>query len=120
MGLKSYRELLVWQKGIDLAVRVYKLTSAFPDNEKFGLVSQMRRAGYSISSNIAEGYGRKDSKDFTRFLKIALGSSYELQTQVEIAKRIGFVNDDTFCVINNDIDEVGKMLNTLIVKRSKA
>jgi len=86
METKSFRELIVWQKARDLAVEIYRLTEGFPKSELFGLTSQMRRAAISISSNIAESYGRFHRKDKDHFLVIAFGSGSELESQLEIAK----------------------------------
>ena len=84
--MNSYRDLIVWQKAMVLVTLVYKLSKKFPEDEKFGLTSQIKRSSVSIPSNIAEGYGRKYSKDYSRFLQMARGSLYECQTQFEIAK----------------------------------
>jgi four helix bundle protein len=81
--MKSYRDLIVWQKAMSLVVDVYKITEYFPDAEKFGLTSQIKRCSVSIPSNIAEGYGRNYTKDYIRFLQIARGSLFECQTQLE-------------------------------------
>jgi len=86
----SYRDLKVWQKAMDLVVRIYELTRSFPQNEVYGLTSQLRRAAVSVPSNIAEGKGRSD-KDFSRFLLQARGSVWELETQVEIANRLRYL-----------------------------
>ena len=90
--IKSYRELIIWQKSIQLVTNVYKLTRSFPKEELFGLTSQMRRCAISIPSNIAEGFGRNSQGDFKRFLNIALGSTYELQTQIEISFNLEYLN----------------------------
>ena len=82
--MKRYRDLIVWQKGVDMVVGIYDVTRLLPDEEKWGLVSQMRRCAISIPSNIAEGYGRGATRDYSRFLKIAAGSCNELETQLEI------------------------------------
>ena len=91
--MKSFKDLEVWKLSIDFVEDVYKLTSAFPGNEKFGLVSQMRRAAVSISSNIAEGQGRKNSKEFIQFLYIAKGSLAEIETQLIICERLGYTSN---------------------------
>ncbi len=88
----SYRDLIVWQKGMLLCKEVYLLTQNFPKEEIYGLTSQMRRSVISIPSNIAEGRGRNSDKEFIRFLQIALGSIYELQTQLELAFELGYTN----------------------------
>jgi four helix bundle protein len=86
----SYRELEVWKRSIELSVVTYKLTGEFPSDERFGLTSQLRRASVSIASNIAEGYGRATKGEFKQFVGIARGSALELQTQLVIAKELGF------------------------------
>jgi four helix bundle protein len=94
MGARSYRDLTVWQKAIGLVELVYKETSSFPPDESYGLCNQMRRCAVSIPSNIAEGQGRNSHKEFKRFLRIALGSLAELDTQLEISLRLGYVDED--------------------------
>jgi four helix bundle protein len=89
--MKSFRELLVWQKGIEVVTRVYAVTGRFPKAETYGLTDQARRAAVSIPANIAEGYGRQSTQDYIRFLLIARGSLYELQTHMEIAGRLGYL-----------------------------
>ena len=111
----SYRDLIVWQKGMLLCKEVYLLTQNFPKEEIYGLTSQMRRSVISIPSNIAEGRGRNSDKEFIRFLQIALGSIYELQTQLELAFELGYTNSIEN-LINLSI-EIEKMLNSLITKK---
>ena len=112
MQVHNYEKLTVWQKAMDLVEAVYKETVVFPESEKYGLVSQMRRAAVSIPSNIAEGSRRSTKKDFRHFLIIAFGSGSELETQIKIAIRIGFLKkDSTMGVL---LDEVMKMLNKLV------
>src|SRR3954467_3143495 len=89
--MHGYRELKVWQKGIDISLAVYRLTDQFPQRELYGLSSQMRRAAISISSNIAEGHARGQTKDLIRFLGISRGSVAELETQLIIAEQLGYV-----------------------------
>ncbi len=91
--MKSYRDLEVWSLSMDLVEDVYRETGKFPDEERFGLSSQMRRAAVSIPSNIAEGSGRKNAKEFIQFLYIAKGSLAELETQIEIAHRLNYMRD---------------------------
>ncbi|MBI5816918.1 MAG: four helix bundle protein [Candidatus Yonathbacteria bacterium] len=112
MQVHSYEKLTVWQKAMDLVEAVYKETIVFPESEKYGLVSQMRRAAVSIPSNIAEGSRRSTKKDFRHFLIIAFGSGSELETQIRIAVRIGFLKKDSTMGIV--LDEVMRMLNKLI------
>jgi len=112
--LKSYKELIVWQKSMVLVKDIYKLTSAFPENEKYGLVSQMRRAAVSIPSNIAEGWGRLSRKSYIHFLRISRGSLFELETQILITKELNYISDSENS--ENIIIEISKMLNSLIRK----
>ena len=115
---QSYKELVVWQKAIDLTVAVYQLTKKFPKDELFGLVSQMRRASVSIASNIAEGEGRKSKKEFSRFLGISLGSKAELETQFILCERVGLADKSEISLIKNSLDEVGRMLAKLKIKQN--
>jgi four helix bundle protein len=107
----DFKELKVWSKSMDLAVSIYGLTSKFPEEERFGLTSQLRRAAVSIPSNIAEGSSRGSNKEFFHFLRIADGSSAEVETQLLIASRLGFVNDDP---LSQHVVEIRKMLAGLI------
>src|SRR3989338_1456670 len=113
---KSYRDLIVWQKSVNLSVLIYKLTEKFPNEERYALTSQMRRAVVSIPSNIAEGRCRSTKKDFCHFLHIALGSAAELETQIEIAKRISKTAKLSYGAVESLLTEVMKMLNSLISK----
>ncbi len=92
--MKSYRDLIVWQKSVAMVTLVYKLLKQFPDDEKFGLISQIKRSSVSVPSNIAEGYGRYYSKDYCKFLQIARGSLYKMQTQLKIGINLEFVSED--------------------------
>ena len=116
--MNSYRDLIVWQKAMVLVTLVYKLSQKFPEDEKFGLTSQIKSSSVSIPSHIAEGYGRKYSKDYSRFLQMARGSLYECQTQFEIALNLDFVKSEDLKAINQISLEVEKMLNSLINKIS--
>lgn len=113
---RSYRDLIVWQKALDLVVEMYKVTDTFPEREKYALSSQMRRAAISIPSNIAEGRSRSTSKDFVHFLHMALGSSTELETQIIIAKRLNYVTDADFQGATQLLSEVCRMLHGIIRK----
>jgi len=108
--MKTYREIICWQKAIALVKSVYKLTNKFPHSEQFGLTSQLRRASVSIPSNIAEGFGRGSNKDFRRFLDIARGSLFELQTQLYIAKELEYINTELFDKIFEQRREVERIL----------
>lgn len=114
LPLHSHRELVVWQKAMDLVVRVYHLTEQFPRSEQYGLVSQMRRAAVSIPSNIAEGRSRGTRADFVQFLRIAHGSAAELTTQLELAQRISFVSMTDRALIEVLLIEITNMLNAMI------
>jgi four helix bundle protein len=112
----SYKELIVWQKATDLAVLIYELTDKFPREEIYGLTSQMRRAAVSIPSNIAEGRFRSTRKDYTQFLRIAYGSGAELETQIEIAKKLKKTKDLDYKQVELLLEEVMKMLNVILRK----
>jgi len=112
--IKTFRDLIVWQKAMDLVVKIYKVTNNFPDEEKYGLVSQLRRAGVSVSSNIAEGFGRNSNKTFVVFLNYSMGSLMEVETQLEISKRIEFISDEVFNELYEDCREVERLLSSLI------
>lgn len=114
--MKSYRDLIVWQKAMLLVVEIYQITRKLPDEEKFGLISQIRRSAISIPSNIAEGYGRNYTKDYIRFLQIARGSLFECQTQLEIAINLKFIVTSDMEPIAFISVEIEKMLNSLINK----
>lgn len=111
---KPHRRLKAWQLGMDIAIDVYKITEGFPSEEKFGLTSQMRRCGVSIPSNIAEGAARKSKKEFVNFLHISLGSLSELDTQLELARRLEFIDETTWKQFDNKLLEEDKVLSGLI------
>ena len=94
--MKSFRDLLIWQKAMHLVTKIYSETNSFPREELFGLTSQVRRCTISIPSNIAEGFGRETNKEFSRFLNIAISSLFEFQTQLEIAKNISYLSEEKF------------------------
>lgn len=112
----TYKDLIVWQKGIELVTEIYTLTSSFPKEEIYGLISQMRRSAISIPSNIAEGRCRGSKKDYLQFLRIAFGSGAELETQVVVAKRLYTTAQNDFSKVDSLLNEVMKMLNTMIRK----
>jgi len=103
----------VWKLSMDLVTNVYEITSKYPTEERYGLAQQMRRAAVSIPSNIAEGAARKSSKEFIQFLHISLGSLSELETQLEISKRLGFIRKDSIPDLNN-LNRIRQMLQGLI------
>lgn len=113
---KNYKELKIWQKGIEIVLGTYELTSLFPKEEKFGLTSQMRRCAISIPSNIAEGWGRDSKKSFINFLKIARASLLELETQFYIAKLLLLIEDNKEKSMMSLITEQSKMINGFINK----
>lgn len=119
MYIRSYKELIVWQKSIQLVKEVFLLTVIFPKSEIYGIIAQMRRAAVSIPSNIAEGYGRKSTKDYIRFYSIAFGSALELETQVIIAKELNFAKKEDFVKVDKLLEEVLKMLNKMTTQMKK-
>jgi four helix bundle protein len=108
--MHNFKDLKVWQKSVDLAVKIYKSTALFPNEEKFGMTSQMRRAGVSIPSNIAEGSAKTSKNSFANSLEISLGESFELETQIEISRRVGLMSENLSSEINEDIVEIQKMI----------
>lgn len=112
--MKTYRELDVWKKAMDMVVAVYNMTAAFPEKERCGLTSQIQRAAVSIPANIAEGYGRVHRGDYLHHLSIARGSLAELETHNTIAVRLGFVPREQAVPVWDMTQEIGKMLTTMI------
>ncbi len=112
--IRSYKDLFAWQRAFALGVEIYRLTAAFPSEEKFGLTSQLRRAGLSIASNIAEGYGRASRAEYIRFLRIARGSLYEVETQMLFAVEFKFVAVEQAESIAENINETARVLSGLI------
>lgn len=110
--IKSYKDLLIWQKGIKIVCLVYPLVKSFPQEELYALTSQIKRASVSIPSNIAEGYGRNTDKSFSHFLDISRGSLFEIETQLLIANELGFITNETlYTEILSQIEEESKMIN---------
>jgi len=116
MKIKSYKDLKIWNRSIELVTNVYDVTSLLPKNEIYGLTSQIRRSAISIPSNIAEGFTRYYNKEFRHFLYIALGSCAELETQLIIANRLKYLESDVKSKISNDLDIICKMITNLIKK----
>ncbi len=112
--VKSFRELVVWQRAIELTLEIYKVTKAFPKDESFGLTSQLRRAAVSVASNIAEGQGRKTKGEFVQFLCVARGSNAEVQTQLVIAQGLGYSDEVAIARCEALALEVAKMLNGML------
>jgi four helix bundle protein len=116
--VKSYKDLLIWQKGIEMVKEIYKLVRKFPKEETYVLSDQLKRAAISIPSNIAEGQARQHTLEFKQFLYISLGSLAELNTQLIIAKELGYINESALGEIENKIVELRKMISTLITRLS--
>ena len=114
--IQSYRDLQVWQRSMKLVTNVYQLTRSFPSDEQYGLSAQIRHCAVSIPSNMAEGYGRGTTNDYVRFLRISMGSMYELQTQLEIALSLGYATEDAFNPLYNETRDIERMLSALISK----
>lgn len=112
--MATFKGLLVWQKSMDLARLVYETTASYPSEEKFGLVSQLRRCAVSIPSNITEGHGRDSFNERVHFLYISSGSSNELETQIILSRDFGFIDEVAFQELTRLNDEVSKMLSSLI------
>ncbi len=114
--IRSFKDLIVWQRSMDLAVRIYRITQKLPASEQFGLTSQLRRAAVSIPSNIAEGYGRQSPGYYRQFLSISRGSLMELETQIDICERLEYLAQSDTEDIFKEITEISKMLTSLISK----
>ena len=112
--IRSHRDLIAWQKAMDLVVTIYEATKIFPKEETYGLTSQLRRASASIPANIAEGQGRRLTKEFQQFLANARGSLLEVDTHLELALRLGYLNQGKHSAIQEKVNEVGRLLNGLL------
>jgi four helix bundle protein len=119
LKMKNFKELKVWQKGVDIAINSYKLVETFPTTEKYSLNQQITRAAVSIPSNIAEGSSRSSEKEYARFLEISLGSSFELETQYLIAQKLNFGNQEVLLEGLQMLDEEQKMTMSFINKLKK-
>ena len=113
-AIRSYKDLIVWQKAIVLVEDCFATTANFPKGELYGLTSQMRRASVSIPSNIAEGFGRDQTGYFIQFLRVSMGSARELETQVIIAERVKFIEPDAASRLGTKCEEISKMLRALV------
>ena len=111
--MNNYKELKVWQKAVEFTVEIHKLTVSFPNHEQFGLTNQIRRAAYSIPSNIAEGAGRNSKKEFNHFLSIALGSTFEIETQLIIANKVNYIENHKLDDFLGNNSEIQKMIRGL-------
>lgn len=112
--IRSYRDLIVWQLAVRLGLDLYRVTSVFPDSERFGLISQIRRAAVSVASNIAEGYGRGTRQEYVRYLRMSRGSLYEIETQLAFAVELGFVQQQAFKQMEEKLAECGRVLAGLL------
>jgi len=112
--LKNYKELNVWQKSYQFCLEIYRVTQKFPKEERYGITSQIRRAAVSVPSNIAEGYGRKTTKEYIQFLYIAYGSNCELETQILLSGDLGYIETDKLEILRDGVEEVERMLKALI------
>lgn len=117
--IKSHRDLIVWQKAMELTVFIYHLTKHFPKEETYGLISQIRRASSSIPANIAEGQGRRSNREFQQFLANARGSLLELDTHLELSFRVGYINKNQHDDLREKISEAGRILNGLMRSLNK-
>ena len=114
--MRNFKQLLIWQKGFQIAVKAFHFTASFPKEEKFGLISQITRAAVSIPSNIAEGSSRTSSKDYNRFLEMSLGSSFETETQLLIAEAVNYGDKEKREELLKEIDEEQKMIMSFMSK----
>ena len=117
--MRDFRHYSVWNNAIDFTTKVYKITTEFPNSEKFGLSNQLQRAAVSIASNIAEGSSRSSEKDFAHFLEISLGSSFEVETQLLISKNLNYRSEEQYFQIIKDLSVLQKQLNQFINKLRK-
>ncbi len=112
--IKTFRDLKIWQQSMKLVTEIYRATSSFPEEEKYGLTSQLRRSSVSIPSNISEGFGRNSQGDFKRFVNISMGSLFELQTQIEVAKNLEFISKEIFENLYDNSREIVRMMSSFI------
>jgi len=112
--IRNFKDLKIWQRGVELVKLIYVITNSFPADEKYGLVSQMRRSAVSVPSNIAEGFMRRHNKEYKQFLYIVLGSLAELETQIIISKELNFITAEPYTSTLSAIDELNKMTTGLI------
>ncbi|GAA5041118.1 four helix bundle protein [Marivirga lumbricoides] len=112
--MHNFKKLKIWEKSMELSLLIYRITNDLPSEEKFGLTSQVRRCAVSIPSNIAEGSSRDSKKEFARFLSIAIGSSFELETQLLLSRKLNFITESDFNIVELSLTEIQKMLNSFI------
>ena len=117
--MRDFRKMMIWERSVKYVTITYTFTRQFPVDEKFGLISQMRRAAVSISSNIAEGSARNSDVEFKRFLEIALGSAFELETQLIVSAQMNYLNKEKFNEYLSELQEIQKMINSFINKLKK-
>ena len=118
--MKNYKELIIWQRGIEIVRKIYLIAKQFPKEEKFGIVSQITRAAVSIPANIAEGSSRNSDRDYARFLQISLGSAFEVQTYLTIAKEMNWVKGENAVGVELLLEEQIKMIHRFIDTLNKA
>lgn len=116
--MHNYKKLDVWNRAVEFATQIYSVTKNFPKEELYGLTSQLRRASVSISSNISEGAGRNSDKEFRQFLNISFGSCSEIETQLIISYKLGYLSEDDFTFLSNEVVEIQKIIYKLIQKFS--
>lgn len=114
--IKSFKDLKIWQKGIEIVKEVYELTKFFPKEELYGLTSQIRRSAISVPANVAEGFKRYHNKEYKQFLHIALGSVAELETELIITKELDFISESQLASLSEKIDHISKMISSLLKK----
>ena len=119
MNDKPHKNLNVWKKALDLITKIYEITKLFPQHEQFGIISQIRRSSLSVASNIAEGAARQTKKEFIQFLHMAQGSLSEMDTQLEVAKRLGYIKSKDYNCLFDTSNEIGKMITGLIKSLKK-
>lgn len=120
LGMENYKELKVWQKSVSLCIELYGIVKKFPENERYGLITQIQRASTSVPANIAEGWGRGSTKEYIQFLHIARGSLMELETHLIIAQKLSYIDTVNANIFQRYIEEIGKMINQLINSLKKA
>ena len=116
MKRHNYKKLQIWSEGIELITKTYRMTSSFPDNEKFGLISQLNRCSISISSNIAEGSSKSSNKHFAHFLETSLGSAFEWETQLIVSFNLGYINEKEFSILELRINRLQKKISKFMDK----
>ncbi len=119
MAVRSHRDLTVWKRSIQLVKEIYRVSRAFPETERYGLTSQLTRAAISVPANIAEGNARGTRRDYAQFVSIARGSLAEVETYLIIAVELGYVSSDEVKELNNELDEIGRMLTALRARLGK-